>query len=267
MSKPEWFGFAVLGCGAIFGFVMGGPFGLALATVCLVVGLVLLVASEALGTKQKPDDPQASYPQQPKTQIVVLVKEVHARPERRGKFQEVHAPDETDLEFEVFVHCWLVNDTDQHLGIKDARLFLSKDDGATPILEQVIHDLDSWHLGKLKDELDSWGVRYLHAAEEPMSAFNTTEPLEGGDTREGWLHFRIQNITPAELRNACIQLSVTDSHGATHVGTARGPHHVPGRVWPFHPESGPATFGVGTPRREDAPRIDNQTPLPGRPST
>lgn len=241
MSKSEWFGLAVLGAGAIFGFITGGPFGLVLAAVCLVVGLVLLVASEALGTKRRPVDPAAVSSSQPKTHILTLVKEVHARPQRGGKFQEIREPTQTDLQFEIFAHCWLVNTTDQRLGIDEVRLSLSRSEGSrseggTLTLEPVPGDLQGWRLGRLKDELDSWGVRYLQAAQEQMSELNTVEPLEGGATREGWLHCRIQSITPVEISKGSIQLAVRDSQGGTHIGTAPGPPQVPGRVWPFRPE-------------------------------
>jgi len=110
MSKPELTGLVILGCGAFFGFVWGGAFGLALAAVSLVVGLVLFVALRASGTETR--STPAKGVSQPRTQILVLVKEVHARPQRAGKFQEIREPHQTDLQFEIFAHCWLVNDTD-----------------------------------------------------------------------------------------------------------------------------------------------------------
>src|SRR5215471_6574573 len=114
MLKPERVGLIVLACGAVVGLIIGGPFGLALATVCLVVGLVLVVTTEAMGTRnKKPDIPTGAN--QPKSQVLILVKEVHARPQLGGRFQEIRDPDQTDLQFEVFANCWLVNDTDEPL--------------------------------------------------------------------------------------------------------------------------------------------------------
>ena len=236
MSKPEWFGLALLACGALFGFLLGGAFGVAVACVCLVIGLVLLVASEALGTKRKAD-PEA--PSQANTHLLVLLKEVHARPHRAGKFQEISGPCQTGLEFEVFVHCWLVNDTDDRLGITTIRLTLTKPCGTGVLLERVCGDLGNWKLGRLRDELDSWGVRYLQAAQEPMSELRWEDPLEGGSSREGWLHVQVDGLTPAEMQNARLELEVVDSHMTSHVGQVLGPHQIPGRIWPFRPEAAP----------------------------
>jgi len=238
MSKPEWFGLALLGCGAVLGFLLGGAFGVVFACVCLVVGLVLFVASEALGTKRKAADPEA--PSQANTHLLVLLKEVHARPHRDGKFQEITGPHQTGLEFEIFVHCWLVNDTDDRLGITTIRLTLTKPGGTPLILERVCGDLSSWKLGRLRDELDSWGVRYLQAAQEEMSELRWEDPLEGGSSRQGWLHVRVDGLTPAEMRNARLELEVVDLHMARHVGQVLGPHQIPGRIWPFRRETAPA---------------------------
>ena len=250
MSKPEWFGLALLGCGAVFGFLLGGAIGLAFACVCLVVGLVLVVASEALGTKRQAVDPKTS--RQSNTHLLVLLKEVHARPHRVGKFQEITDPNQTGLEFEIFVHCWLVNDTDERLGITTVRLTITKPGGTPVLLERVSEDLNRWKLGRLRDELDSWGVRYLQAAQESMSELRWEDPLEGGSTREGWLHLRIEGLTPAEMQNARLELEVIDSHMAAHLGEVRGPHQIPGRVWPFRAETTPVTTAPMV-RTPDAP--------------
>jgi hypothetical protein len=239
MSKPEWCGLAVLLCGAVLGFLLGGTFGLALAGVCLVVGFVLLVASEALGTRRKATDAKTSSDSA--THLLVMLKEVHARPQRAGKFQEITGPDQSGLEFEIFVHCWLVNDTDDRLGVTTIRLTLTKPDGRPVPLERVRGDLNGWKLGRLRDELDSWGVRYLQAAQESMSELRWEDPLEGGSSREGWLHLRAEGLTPAEMQNARLELEVIDSHMASHVGEVKGPHQIPGRVWPFRAQTAPVT--------------------------
>ena len=238
MSKSKSLGLIVLGCGAAFGFIWGGPFGLALAAACLVVGLVLFVAAKALGSEGRAIPSHRL--KQPRTQILVLVKEVHARPQRAGKFQEIREPDQTDLQFEIFAHCWLVNDTDERLGITSMQVSLSKPGGTPSGLQKVPGDLKNWRLGRLRDELDPWGVRYLQAAQEPMVELSTDEPLEGGSSRQGWLHLRVENITPAEMKNAAVELEVIDSHLRTHAGSAKGPHQLPGRVWPVQVDDGKA---------------------------
>ncbi|HST11672.1 MAG TPA: hypothetical protein VLL05_14955 [Terriglobales bacterium] len=232
MSKPEWVGLAVLGCGAALGVALGGTIGLAFAGGCLVVGLVLLVAREALGTTHKPAVASA----QAHTHLLVLLKEVHIRPQRDGKFQEIDDPNQAGLEFEIFLHCWLVNDTDDRLGIAGIRLALTRPGGTPMELKRVSADLDSWRLGRLRDELDSFGVRYLQAEQEPLPELHIEEPLEAGATRQGWLHLRAQGITPTEMKNSKLELEVIDSRMHSHFGEVKGPHVLPGRVWPYRLE-------------------------------
>jgi len=244
MSKPGWFGLAVLGAGAAVGFGLGGPLGLAMACGCLIVGLVLFVASEALGRGQKSATPTDA--EKPATHILVLLKEVHARPQRAGKFQEIDDPNQTGLQFELFVHCWLVNDTDERLGIAGLRMSLTKPGGTPVVLERIGGDLESWRLGRLRDEVDSWGVRYLQAAQESISELHTEEPLDGGSTRQGWLHFQAEGITPEEMKGAKLELEIIDSHLRSHHGEVSPPHQLPGRVWPSRAERAPLAASTAT---------------------
>jgi hypothetical protein len=255
MKNPEWLGLAVLACGAVLGFVLGGFLGLAVAGGCLVVGLVLLVAPEALGTKRKSPDAKTSAP--PQSHILVLLKEMHVRPQRAGKFQEINDPDQTGLQFEIFVHCWLVNDTDERLGIAGTRLALTKPGGTPVTLERVGGDLENWRLGRLRDELDTFGVRYLQAAQEPMSELSTEVPLEAGSTRQGWVHLRVEGLTPAEMKNTRLELEVIDAHMGSHLGEARGPHPIPGKVWPFRAEPQPKTSATAATSEVRGPSFDS----------
>jgi hypothetical protein len=104
MSKTRRLGLGILAVGAGLGFVAGGAPGLAFAAVCLVVGFVMFVVSEARGTTQK-DAAQKSERVRETARVLVLLKEVHARPQRNGKFQEIGNTDESGLEFEVFLNC------------------------------------------------------------------------------------------------------------------------------------------------------------------
>jgi hypothetical protein len=232
MSKPERLGLCVLAAGGALGFLVGGgPAGLVFAALCLIVGLVLVVVSEATGTSLKPVEAHAhSAPQ--KTQILVLLKDIHARPLRRGKFQEIRDPEEPDLEFEVFIYCWLLSETDLALAIVDGpHLTLTTSDGTSWLGERVNADLENWRLGNLVK--DQWDTDVVRAAQERLLELNTTEPLECGVAREGWLHFRIRNLSPSQFRKGAMELSVKDSLSCTHVGIASGPRHLPGRIWPF----------------------------------
>jgi len=154
------------------------------------------------------------------------------------------------------VNCWLINDTDEPLGITEFELSLRKAEGSAVALERTPGDLANWRLGRLRDELDSWGVRYLQAAQEQMAELDSLAALQGGVAREGWLHYHVQNVTPAEIRNGSFELSVKDSRGWMYIGSAKGPHQVPGRVWPFHSKSSRATSST-----EDTPQ--GEAPLPG----
>jgi len=79
------------------------------ASVCLIVGLLVIVASEAQGLISKPGGVNANSTGRKQAQMMTLVKgEVHAYPQRGGKVREIHDPNQTGLEFDVFIHCWLL---------------------------------------------------------------------------------------------------------------------------------------------------------------
>jgi hypothetical protein len=186
-----------------------------------------------MGIKQKRSEPKTATSAAPKTPVLVHVKEVHARPQRDGKFQEISDPNQTDLQFEVFANCWLVSQISLPVAITELQLVLRKADGSTVGMERVSGDFENWRLGRFKADLDSEGLRYLQAAQEEISELDVTEPLQGGVARAGWLHCRLQSTTPAEFKAASVELTVKDAHGHIHLGIARGPHHMPGQVWPF----------------------------------
>ncbi len=237
MTRTERLGLVVLAIGGALGVIVGGgPVGLIFAAICLVVGFLLFVASEARGTGKAPTPGPALQ----KTRILVLVKEIHARPLRSGRFTEIRDSSEPDLEFEVFASCWLVNETDLLLKvIEEPQLTVRTSDGSTRVAEPIKADLKKWRLGSLVK--DPWDTDIVRAAQEPMSELDTVEPLECGVPRQGWLHFRIRNLSPSEFMTAVMELSIRDSLLCTHVGTAKGPRHLPGRVWPAAADN--ARFG------------------------
>ena len=237
MTRTERLGLVVLAIGGALGVIVGGgPVGLIFAAICLVVGFVLFVASEARGTGKGPTGARTPGPGLQKTRILVLVKEIHARPEKSGRFHEIRDPGEPDLEFEVFASCWLVNETDLPLKvIEEPQLTVTTSDGSTRVAEPIKADLKKWRLGSLVK--DPWDADIVRAAQEPMAELDTGEPLECGVPRQGWLHFRIRNLSPSEFMTAGMELSITDSQLCTHVGTAKEPRHLPGRVWPAAADS------------------------------
>jgi len=235
MSKTRRLGLGILAVGAGLGFVAGGAPGLAFAAVCLVVGFVMFVVSEARGTTQK-DAAQKSERVRETARVLVLLKEVHARPQRNGKFQEIGNTDESGLEFEVFLNCWLLNETDLPLQIVEPiQLTIGARDGSRKVGERVSSDMENWRLGSLvKDE---WNTDKVRAVQEKLSELYTADPLECGVPRQGWLHFRFRDILPSDFRVGPMELIVKDAMSSTHVGRASGPRHLPGKVWPCIPNS------------------------------
>ena len=237
MSKAKRLGLVTLIIGGVIGFVIRGIPGLVFAAVCLVVGLVMLVLSEARGTRTKVAE-QRNERAPEASQVLVLLKEIHARPQRNGKFQEISAADQSGLEFEVFLNCWLLNETDLPVQIVDSiQLTIRASDVSCKFGERVSSDLGNWRLGSLvKDE---WNPDKVRAAQEEMSELNTTEPLECGVPRQGWLHFRFRDIRPSDFRVGMIELIIKDAASSTHVGRASGPRQLPGKIWPYVPSSAP----------------------------
>ena len=248
MTKQVLLGIGVLGGGAVLGFTTGGLAGMLVAAVCLVVGLVLLVSSEAARTYRV--GKQATRPAHQKTQVVFLIKEIHARPQKGGKFQEILDPQQEGLEFELFVHCWLVNETELPVQLaQDLQLTLALP-GKVPFTpERIREHLNHWRLGKLNKEADQWDALVIRAAQEAMEELNTAEPLQCGVAREGWLHFRVSGLTPADMKAVAIEIRVTDSLFNVHQATASCPKQTPGRVWPFQAAKHP-TPEIGLPLTE-----------------
>jgi hypothetical protein len=234
MSKTKFSGFMVLGAGAVLGIFLGGPLGLGLVAVCLVVGFGLWFATEAKGVS---GPVTALTPR-----ILVLLKDVQVRPQRAGRFQEIGDPNETGLEFEVFVHCWLVNESDVPVAVtEELQLSLRIGDGSIRIAEWVRGDLELWRLGSLVQ--DEWDPEVVHTRQEEMPELSLEKPLDCGVPREGWLHFRFLDATPHQLKNSELRLSTKDVFSNNHEGLTTGPvRHLPGSVWPC------AVQGVSAPQ-------------------
>ena len=230
-------GVFVLSCGGAVGLVTGGTFGLVIAAACLVAGVLILATSDR-GPSQKP---------RTRGLLLVLVKELHARPMHNGKFHEISDPNET-VQFELFARCWLVSKVLSPVNITATQLRVTTPNSSVVEPERVPEDLQNWRLGKLTEEEDSTGIRRLKTANEEMPPIDLAHPLLTGVAREGWLHYRVQNISLSELKAASIELLVTDFTGTLHHGGISGPRVIPGRVWPFaqpsitHEDSVPKTL-------------------------
>ena len=239
MPKHYMLGLPVLAVGAGAGLFIGGNIGLVLAATCLVLGLLYLMEPHARRTRAV--GAQATRPAHQKTELLFLIKEIHARPHRAGKFHELREVDDTLLDFELFLYCWLVNQTELPLRIVEGpQLKLQRSAAPIVIAERIANDLDRWRLGKLSQELDSSDMLVVRATQESISEFDTGHPLECGAPLKGWLHFRVK-ITAAELKASTLELSITDSLSNFHVSTTSGPQYIPGRIWPFLPTGLPET--------------------------
>lgn len=243
MSRLGVLGLGVMGVGAVFGSRHNNGAGVAFASACLIVGLVLIVAAEARGLILKPVGAKANSTDGMQARVIVLVKgEIHVYPQRDGRFHELQDPNQSDVEFEVFIYCWLVLGSELSLRIADLQLTLKGADGFTRVGERVSGDLKNWHLRRpqrVSEEEEDGNIR---TAEVGLAELDTAEPLECGAPREGWLHFRVRNITPSELKKGSLELSVRDALSHTHTAVASRVRHLPGSVWPI-PAKSPSELG------------------------
>ena len=247
-----------MGVGAVFAYRHNNGAGLVFASVCLIVALVLIVAAEARGLVLKPVGAKANSTDGMQARVLVLVKgEIQAYPQRDGKFQEIQDPNQPDLEFDVFIYCWLVLGAELSLKIADLQVTLKGADGSTRVGDRVSGDLKNWHLRKperVSEEEEDGNIR---TAEVGLAELDTTEPLECGAPREGWLHFRIRNTTPSEFQKGSLELSVTDSLSNIHTAVASRVRHLPGTVWPI-PARSPSELGS---KKDETPGISEGRPV------
>jgi hypothetical protein len=233
MPKAKLAGLLVFGIGAVLGISLGGQIGLGFLALALVIGFGLWFSAEARGTTG------ASVVS--KTRILVLLKEVHVRPQRNGKFQEIKELNEPGLQFEVFLNCWLLNESDFAVQIaNEIQLSSKSSDGSISVGKRISGDLERWRLGSLVR--DEWNPEIVRPRQEQITELNTEKPLECGVPRQGWLHFRFEGVSPSALKNGELRLSIQDLFSNTHSGLATGPvRHLPGRIWPFVAKGASAT--------------------------
>lgn len=232
MSRQKILGLLTLGIGGVLGFAIQGPSGLGLGAVFLVVGLGIFFASEARGLISPRGSPQP--------RVLVLLKEIHARPQKAGKFQVVDQGNESGLEFEVFVSCWFLTESDFVVRlVGDVEFSLETSTGGRKVAERVPSDLDLWRMGSLVR--DEWDTDVVRARQDVLPELSIAQPLQCGVPRHGWVHFRLQEISPAEFRTGVLRISVKDSFGNAHVGIGKA-RFLPGRVWPA--TSAPPAAGI-----------------------
>ena len=253
MSRLGLLGLGVVGGGAAFAYLLDNSAGVAFASACLIAGLVLIVASEARGLVSKAAGPKAKSTDGKQARLLVLVKgEVHAYPQGEGKLQEIHDPDQTNLDTDLFLCCWLLLAAELSLRVTDLRLTLKGANGFMTIAERVEGDLKNWHLRKeesISDEESDSIEGNIRTTKVSLAELDAAKPLDCGNPREGWLHFRLRNTTPFKLKQGTLELSVRDSLAQRHTATARV-RRVPGSIGPI-----PATSPSKIDSKKDEPPV------------
>jgi len=250
MSKTGILGLGLIALGGVFVYFHDTFNGMLYASVFLILGLVI-VASEVQRLVSKPQGGNSNSTERKQGQIVILVKgEVHTYPQHAGKFQEIQDPNQTDLEFDAFIYCWLFLAAEMTLRITDLRLRLKGADGSIRVGERVKGDLNNWQFrdGGGNEEESDWTAVTTQKAPAGLPELDTAAPLQCGAPREGWLHFRIRNTTPSELRDGSLELSVEDFFSDMYSAVA-GKVLLPGNVCPI-PASIPPEVGA---KKDDEP--------------
>jgi hypothetical protein len=240
MSRGGVLGLGLIGLGAVFAYFHETFTGLFFASVCLIVGLLAIVWSEVQGLVSKPRGASLNAAGRKQPQMLVVVKgEVHVYPQRDGKFQEIQDPHQSDLEFEVFIYCWLLLAAEMTLRIADLQLTLKGPDGSTKVGERVTGDLKKWRLRERRgsEEESDWPEGIIRKAPAGLAELDATAPLACGGPREGWLHFRFRSTTPSELKNGSLEFSFRDFFSHMH-GAVASKVLLPGSVCPI-PAIGP----------------------------
>lgn len=190
MSTSGVLGLGLIGLGAAFAYFHDNFTGMFFASVFLIVGLLVIVASEVQGLVSKPRGAGPNSTGRKQVQIVVLVKgEVHAFPQRDGKFQEIQDPNQNDLEFEVFINCWLLLAAEMTMRIADLQLTLKGADGSTKVGERVTGDLKNWQLHEERgsEEESDWPMGTTRKAPADLPELDAASPLEcGAPARAGY---------------------------------------------------------------------------------
>ena len=251
MSTTEVLGLGLIGLGGVFAYFHDTFSGMLFASVCLILGLAMTVASEAQGLISKPRGAHSNSRGQKQARVVVLVKgEVHVYPQPDGRFQEIHDANQTEPQFDVFMNCWWLLATEMKLRITDVGLTLKGADGVTRVGERVMEDLKNWQLrkGEENEEESDWPEVNIRKAPAGLPELDAAAPLECGAPREGWLHFRIRNTTPSALKNGSLELCIKDFLSDTHSAVA-GRVLLPGNVCPI-PATSPIALDA---RKEDEP--------------
>jgi hypothetical protein len=232
-SRTKWLAGTLMTLGVVSSLFIGGRVGVIAAVLCFTAGLGYLGSQFhfKIKAKQLPTSKQGQTLLEPDvereepTDILVTVKAAYAYSPDVG-------PDNGDsanrkLDLDVFLHAWLVSESETALGVKNCQLKITTSQGSIEA-ERISGDLDRWCLDTDKEESDMWDTHFERVRER-LVELNTSAALETGAPREGWLHFRVRSITSAECNSATMELVVEDSLSVANVGPVTCTRYLSGK--------------------------------------
>jgi len=231
LSRVKWLASTIITLAVIAGFFIGGLFGVIGAITCFGLGS-WYIASRAKftirrdQTERQPLLDQSQPAPERSSELLVMVKEVHAySPSAIGS---AVPSNNSKTDFELFIHVWLVSQTEMAKQIKDAQLRI-RDSPAPISAERIVGDLDKWYLDSDKEKSDMWDT-YFERVRERLVELNMAKLIECGVPVEGWLHFRVRNISPSEYTAARMELCIDESSSVTHVGIVNSTRYLSGQA-------------------------------------
>lgn len=171
---------------------------------------------------------------QGKPSIRVELKEVLTQSRLFGKLKQNSDLADPNLDFDVFVKLWIVNEGNFPITVRGYSLGL--DTGNNIVwAERVRGDLHKWHIDDAEETVGMWGeprTERTHRQMTPDLDARSAEALERGIHRDGWLHFLFRDVRLSSIQTGAIVAVVEDSLLKRHEGIGKGPRKVPGEVWP-----------------------------------
>ena len=234
LSRAKWFACTLVTLAVIAFLFIGGPIGVFGAITSFSLGVWYLASRSKFTIKpgETEKDPllELDHPvPEPKgssSEILVTVKEVHAY--SPGTVGEVGLVKDSKLELEIFIRVWLVSETETATRVQDVQLQIRHRQGAITV-ERIAGDLENWFLDYDKEESDMWDTHFERVRER-LVELNTTKLIECGVPREGWLHFRLRNISASEYRAAEMELCIEDSSSLKHIGIVNTTRYLSGQA-------------------------------------
>ena len=228
ISKAQWFAHSIVWLAVASGLFIGGRAGLVVAGLCFTVGVGLLGTSFGHIIKRNHTQPSKVVAPQA-TEVVVGIKGIHAYSQNGENLRELEDSNQPNSELDLFLHVWLVSETETDLGIKDCQLKIKAADGSVRSAERIHGDLHNWHIDMDKEETDLWDT-HIERVRESLHELDTGQALRCGAPREGWLHFVVRNITPGDYKTGPMEFSVEDSLAVASVGMVNCSRYLSGKV-------------------------------------